>query len=111
MARIIAYMALHYEQLENIVDNVMVGGYDTIVEWNRLDPVDEYEINRNNVIVEFQGNRNPFIDAPGLVDILYADDVDVLASNSSNNLIDNPVINSLYNLYAFIDCKRFVAFK
>ena len=111
IARIIAYMALHYEQLENIVDNVMVGGYDTIVEWNRLDPVDEYEINRNNVIAEFQGNRNPFIDAPGLVDILYADDVDVLASNSSNNLIHNPVINSLYNLYAFIDCKRFVAFK
>ena len=71
IARIIAYMALHYESLEKIVDNVMVGGYATIIKWNKLDPVDSYEIHRNNVVAEFQGNRNPFIDAPELVDVVF----------------------------------------
>lgn len=73
IARIIAYMALHYESLEGIVTNVMVDGYDTILEWNKIDPVDSYEINRNNVIAEFQGNRNPFIDAPELVNVVFGD--------------------------------------
>ncbi|MBE5935860.1 MAG: hypothetical protein E7262_08750 [Lachnospiraceae bacterium] len=73
IARIIAYMALHYESLEDIVDNVMVDGYETIIEWNELDPVDSYETNRNNVIADFQGNRNPFIDAPELVNVVFGD--------------------------------------
>ena len=73
IARIIAYMALHYESLEGIVSYVMADGYDTILEWNKIDPVDSYEINRNNVIAEFQGNRNPFIDAPELVNVVFGD--------------------------------------
>ena len=111
IARIIAYMALHYESLENIVDNVMVGGYDTIVKWNRMDPVDEYEINRNNVIAEYQGNRNPFIDAPGLVDILYAKDVEVLASNDSENVLKNVNMNNLFNVYALVSNKKNICFQ
>lgn len=111
IARIIAYMALHYESLENIVDNVMVGGYDTIVKWNRQDPVDEYEIYRNNVVAEYQGNRNPFIDAPGLVDVLYAKDVDTLASNSTKGILEKPIINNLFNIYAIVDCKRNISFQ
>ena len=104
-------MALHYESLENIVDNVMVGGYDTIVKWNRMDPVDEYEINRNNVIAEYQGNRNPFIDAPGLVDILYAKDVEVLASNDSENVLKNVNMNNLFNVYALVSNKKNICFQ
>lgn len=71
IARIIAYMALHYESLEGIVDNVMDGGYETIIEWNKLDPVDDYEMNRNNVVEDYQGNRNPFIDEPELIDKIW----------------------------------------
>lgn len=36
-------------------------------EWHESDPVDEREIRRNNLIEEFQGNRNKFIDDPELV--------------------------------------------
>jgi endonuclease I len=36
--------------------------------WNKEDPVDAEEIRRNGVIMEIQGNRNPFIDFPELVD-------------------------------------------
>jgi hypothetical protein len=34
--------------------------------WNDLDPVDQEEMDRNNAIQAVQGNRNPFIDFPGL---------------------------------------------
>ncbi|MBC7430255.1 MAG: endonuclease [Bacteriovorax sp.] len=36
--------------------------------WNDLDPVDDAERTRNNDIEKLQGNKNPFIDHPELVD-------------------------------------------
>ena len=36
-------------------------------QWHQLDPVDTAEIQRNDSIQQFQGNRNPFIDHPELV--------------------------------------------
>ena len=36
-------------------------------KWNELDPVDAEEIRRNNEIERIQGNRNPFIDYPELI--------------------------------------------
>ena len=36
-----------------------------LLEWNELDPVDDFERNRNEIIYEqFQHNRNPYIDHP-----------------------------------------------
>lgn len=37
-------------------------------KWNIEDPVDDEEIRRNNEIFKVQGNRNPFVDFPSLVD-------------------------------------------
>lgn len=36
-------------------------------EWHYSDPVDYDEMVRNDLIEDFQGNRNPFIDNPGMV--------------------------------------------
>tara|TARA_Y100000768_G_C23985065_1_gene688286 strand:+ start:761 stop:1588 length:828 start_codon:yes stop_codon:yes gene_type:complete len=41
---------------------------DYLRTWHELDPVDEDEMNRNDIIHTVQGNRNPFIDYPNLVD-------------------------------------------
>jgi deoxyribonuclease-1 len=38
--------------------------------WNEEDPVDEAERERNNKIMQLQGNRNPFIDYPELINRL-----------------------------------------
>lgn len=35
--------------------------------WHELDPVDQQEQNRNQMVYEIQGNRNPYIDDPALV--------------------------------------------
>ena len=39
-------------------------------EWNKEDPPDEEEMQRNDRIYRLQGNRNPFIDHPEFVDRL-----------------------------------------
>lgn len=45
----------------------------TLVGWHQADPVDQNELNRNDIICEqFQGNRNPFIDFPVLVELLLS---------------------------------------
>lgn len=36
-------------------------------EWHRMDPPDDKEKRRNNLIEKEQGNRNPYIDCPDLV--------------------------------------------
>ncbi|MDG0815815.1 endonuclease I family protein [Bdellovibrio svalbardensis] len=40
----------------------------TLRRWNKLDPVDQTELDRNDAIEKIQGNRNPFIDHPEYVD-------------------------------------------
>lgn len=75
VARSIFYMALRYGYT---VDNgsgtgARHGKLETLLEWNELDPVDPYEIRRNNIIYEFQKNRNPFIDHPELVKYVFGD--------------------------------------
>jgi len=44
----------------------------TLLEWNAVDPVSTFEIERNNTIYEYQGNRNPFIDHPEWVERIYS---------------------------------------
>lgn len=48
-----------------------MGKLSVLLEWNKEDPVDEFEIQRNNRVFEYQGNRNPFIDYPELADQLF----------------------------------------
>ncbi|MBR6016012.1 MAG: chitobiase/beta-hexosaminidase C-terminal domain-containing protein, partial [Prevotella sp.] len=44
-----------------------------LLEWSRMDPVDEVEIARNNAVYGVQNNRNPFVDYPGLEDYVWGD--------------------------------------
>ncbi len=47
------------------------GVLSTLKKWNEEDPVDEFEMTRNNLVYNLQNNRNPFVDYPGLVNLLF----------------------------------------
>jgi len=46
---------------------------ELLLKWHRQDPVSEKECNRNNAVESIQGNRNPFIDYPELVEYIWGD--------------------------------------
>ena len=67
---------------------VTMGILSDLLEWHKLDPVDEYEIHRNNLIYKnFQHNRNPFIDFPDWVDMIWGENASNLSANPATDKI------------------------
>lgn len=62
VARAIFYFATRYQMKISPPEET------ELRQWNSQDPVDEAEFNRNNEVEKLQGNRNPFVDFPTLVD-------------------------------------------
>lgn len=77
VARALFYMAIRYNGLSivngNPTESVLgqIGDLATLLNWNQLDPSDDFEMNRNNYIYTWQVNRNPFIDHPNLADYIW----------------------------------------
>lgn len=42
-----------------------------LLKWNKIDPVSQKEIDRNNAIYTLQNNRNPFVDNPDFADSIF----------------------------------------
>lgn len=75
VARSVLFMEIRYNGLE-VVDGFpsttgQLGDLATLLEWHRNDPPDDFEMHRNNVIYNWQINRNPFIDQPDLVEYIW----------------------------------------
>lgn len=49
----------------------------TLLEWNRTDPVSEWEIQRQEAVYGIQKNRNPYIDYPILAEYVWGDSTSV----------------------------------
>ncbi|MEO9953165.1 endonuclease [Nonlabens sp.] len=81
VARALFYMDLRYNNLAMVNGNPanttrgQIGDLATLIQWHRNDPPDDFEMNRNNVIYTWQNNRNPFIDNPELVELIYGNDI------------------------------------
>ncbi len=89
VARMIFYMVVRYEGengepdleltntlLSNTDKSPLQGVWNTLLEWNRIDTVSDWERNRNDIIyTDYQKNRNPFIDYPELAEYLFGDKV------------------------------------
>ncbi len=97
IARMLMYMAVRYRndgfklivaqsgRTSDLPARTM-GNLAVLLDWHLEDPVDAFEINRNNVIYGTQKNRNPFIDHPELFeevfDVFMAEDKKRLARES-----------------------------
>ncbi|MFD1016126.1 endonuclease [Winogradskyella rapida] len=80
VARSVFYMAVRYNGLEivNGFPEGSVGDFGdlaTLLDWHRNDPPDDFEMNRNNVVYNWQFNRNPFIDQPDLIEYIWGTNV------------------------------------
>lgn len=83
VARMLFYMAVRYEgddyldlELSSTIptgSSPTIGDLETLLAWHLLDPVDDFEMDRNDAIYSYQGNRNPFIDHPELVELIWGD--------------------------------------
>jgi endonuclease I len=86
LARIYFYMATCYEPLIATWTSDMLGGtgyqpfsswaLPMLMKWSANDPVSEKEVSRNAAIWQLQGNRNPFVDYPGLEEYLWGNLID-----------------------------------
>lgn len=64
VARAIFYFSVRYRL------PVRPNEEEALRSWNRLDPVDEFERERNEAIFARQHDRNPFVDHPELVELI-----------------------------------------
>ena len=82
-ARIYFYMVTCYEDRISSWDSDMLSGnkypafttwaLDMLLRWAEEDPVSQKEIDRNNAVYKWQGNRNPYVDYPGLEQYVWGE--------------------------------------
>ena len=82
-ARIYFYMATCYEDRVSSWDSDMLAhnkypafttwALNMLLRWAAEDPVSQKEIDRNNAVYGIQGNRNPYVDYPGLEQYVWGE--------------------------------------
>lgn len=77
VARAVFYLAVRYNDL-SVVDGFPemegeLGDLATLLDWHEEDQADDFEMRRNNIIYEWQNNRNPFIDYPELASYIWGE--------------------------------------
>lgn len=106
VARMIFYFVTRYEgQLSGFSTGDMLGGssfpglqtweLNQLLAWNALDPVSPAEIARNNASYAYQGNRNPYIDNPTFVNLVWGTPDTQAPTAPSNLTASNPTSNSI----------------
>lgn len=95
VARIILYMYVRYggdsrytcSSVTTVFQSV-----DVLLGWCALDPVDTWEMGRNEVVAAIQGNRNVFIDYPELAWLLFEKEIPVNLTTPSNGSSGNSTV-------------------
>ncbi|VBB46522.1 Nuclease [uncultured Paludibacter sp.] len=109
-ARMYFYVATRYESkiagwVNNGSANAILDGtsypaykswfYNLMLQWNRLDPVSQKEIDRNNAIYKYQKNRNPFIDHPELAEYIWGNKTGIpWTLNNTSPYLSTPLTGS-----------------
>lgn len=111
-ARIYFYMATCYESRIaswscDMLDGNAYPAYkqwaiDMLLRWAKEDPVSQKETDRNNAVYEIQGNRNPYVDYPGLEQYVWGGKTDVAFS------YDNYVTEDVTDPEPAEDCQAYV---
>ena len=93
IARILFYLLVRYSEADNYSITCVAQSMKMLLDWNRLDPVDDIERNRNEEVYKIQHNRNPFIDYSDYAYYIW-DESYLEVSNTT--VINNDTILVLY---------------
>ncbi len=89
VARICLYVYVRYGEEYTKCSSItnVFSDIDTLLEWCALDPVDTWEMGRNEVVGAYQGNRNVFIDYPEYAWLLFEREIpdDLTTPTSASN--------------------------
>ena len=107
LARIYFYMATCYEDTVGtwtspMFDSLSTDGYqpfakwafDMLMRWAEQDPVSQKEIDRNEACYQLQGNRNPFVDFPGLENYIWGSKSDSVFICETETPVEITVANN-----------------
>jgi endonuclease I len=126
VARILFYMVIRYSQLQLVEGNppddgtLWIGNLSALLQWHILDPVDDFERQRNERIYSGgvvdtdttlnkflrQNNRNPFIDHPEFVEKIWGP---ITLSNGSSVTLsstENPFGNTTFMIFDIQDFNK-----
>ena len=107
IARIYFYFATRYEDniatwnsydmFDGSSDKVFTDSFLSILlTWHQADPVSQKELDRNEDLFIHQNNRNPFVDHPEYVTMIWSPSSDTTAPTDPTNLVaSNPTDTSI----------------
>lgn len=90
-----------YEMFNRTSNQVFTTAFrDMLLQWHAQDPVSAREIARNNAIYARQGNRNPFIDNPNYVNMIWGGvtTTDTTAPTAPTNLVSANITSTGFTL-------------
>ena len=129
LARTYFYMATRYSQqlgswTAGESQKVFKGSYpylttyaiNLFMKWHELDPVSEKETSRNNAVQAIQNNRNPYIDHPEYVDMIWSDYKTISSTykvtySCDSNVFFNYTDNTKYNSGSLISSPNVIPAK
>lgn len=103
-ARGYMYMATAYQDYnwkgEQALQILQQGAYPTLqkwayklyIQWAKADKPDALEIKRNNDVAKIQGNRNPYVDFPNLMEYIWGDSTNI-AFNPETTVKSSSYVN------------------
>ncbi len=103
-ARGYMYMATAYQDYnwkgEQALQILQQGAYPTLqkwaytlyIQWAKADKPDALEIKRNNDVAKIQGNRNPYVDFPNLMEYVWGDSTNI-AFNPETTVKSSSYVN------------------
>ncbi len=72
VARTLLYVYVRWDE-KNLTD--VIQSTDVLLDWCAKDPVDKFEMCRNDIVQSIEGNRNVFIDYPEFAWLIFGQDV------------------------------------
>lgn len=104
-ARTYFYMVTCYQNLtwetrymymleQNTYPTLKPWAIDLLLKWHRADPVSQKEVDRNEAVYGFQGNRNPFIDHPELVEYIWGNKIGQKYQEGESQPVGDPELTT-----------------